>query len=419
MSQTLEERLSAIQDNEDQDAIMALHDELEDIDERIFVLQAALEMECYREVIERLAPLTGDVEAPGEDPRPWTLRGLAHFYDDELGDAQAALSAALKVDARHVPALMARAMVLRDLDYERAGALDIEKAQWLLSDVDAETEDEEQRDLKAQVHNLLATFALEDDERQEAIKMLRVASDVGVDDADYPLDLARLLSLEGDPAGALDAVNAAIERDDLLLEALLMRCQLLGALARHEEAVHAAREAVAIDDEEPYSHTQLAAMLVMAGRFDEALDAANKAIALEPELPDAHQLRVAALQALKRDAEITEADRNLMGELPDLPGFIYGERFDPYEEAGDVLAEMGNMDPSQLMGLADQFFQTGQLPEQLRPLMEQVMQDLPAMLQQMPDIMQNLPPDMANQLAAMTGGGMPDLSQLQNKKSDD
>ena len=403
MSQSIIDQIDELIENEEHDKLFELFDNAQGED-RWTVLEAALEEELTEDVLERLAPLTQDPESPGKEAEPWSLKGLAHYYDDEIDDALEAFSAALQINPRHIPALMGRSLVMRELEYDSAAKLDIGKAQWLLEDVTAETEDEDKRQTKAEVHRVLANMALEDEDIDAARAAFEVATEVGYEDASYPLELARLLSLEGELIEAIEAVNKSVERDDVGLEALLLKSHLLGMAGKNQEAIEVARSAVAIDPEEPYSQAQLASVLLLAGRTQEVLEACDKAIELEPEMPDSYSLKAAALQALGRAEEIDAQWEHFLQEPPDLPGFMYGDNFDPYEEAADTLAELGNMDPNDLMAMANQLFQSGQIPEALRPLMEQAMRDLPAMLQQMPDLMKAMPPGMADQLGALNHG---------------
>lgn len=404
MSETLTEKLEAILEDENEEALGELLGSTTDQEERFKILETALQMEAYELVLENTKDQTADTEKPGADARPWTMRGLALFYQDYLEDAQLALTVALKVNPRSVEALMGRSMVLRELNFERAAMLDIDKAQMLVSEISPD-DDDERCALKAEVHNLRASFALEDEQPEVAVEELRAAAAACPQDATYALDLGRLLTLQGDMEGAIAALDQAIDNDELLIEALLLKSHTLGLLTRHEEAIAAARQAVEIDDEEPFSLVQLAGALLLANRPKDVLETLDKAAEIDAEMPDIYHLKMAALQAVGRAGELGPEAQQYLSEAPDLPNFLYGERFDPYSDAADTLAELSSMDPQELMGMANELFDSGQLPEALRPLMEQVMRDLPAMLEQMPEMLGMLPPEMAGQLQALTGGG--------------
>ena len=296
----------------------------------------------------------------------------------------------------------------------------------------ADADDEEAMAFRGETYNLKATYALDEDDFEAAEAHLRAAHEANPDDPEYLLDLARLLSLTGRVSDAIEAAAQAMERDELLLQAHLLRSQLLGLDGRTDEAINAARDAIELDDEEPYSWIQLAAVLTLRNDHEGALEAAEKAVELDDELVDGHQLRVAALQALGREVQITPQLQARLSEPPDLPDFLYGDRFDPYEQAQEALQEMSEMSPEQIKELTDEVFGMLNLPPALRPMVESMMENLPEMLQQFPGLSKGqIPPELMSSLGGMmppmgmgapaqsAPSGPPNLQVIPGGKDDD
>ncbi len=405
--QTLSNRIEDLLDEENfEQAVTLLQNADEDVTEiRHDLIDHLIEAAQFDIALEVLAPLTKDATNPGENSATWTQLGFIYYYLDELADAQVALSTALKVNKRDVRALTGRSLVNRETDFARAATLDLERALMIMSNVDQNTEDEDKRHLKAEVYNVMADFAMEDEEPAKALEAFDAMVLLCPDDADYQLDLARYLSLQGELEKAIIHCTEAIEADELTIEAHLLRSYLQGAIAEPDAAIESARQALAIDDEEPYSHLQLASCMALKGDFDAVLRHAGDALNLEPDLADAHHMIAAALDTLGRAEEITNDTRAFLQQPTELPGFLYGERFDPYGEIATNMDELANMSPDQLQALTGEIFNSGMLPESLRPMMEQMLQNLPEMLQNMPPgMMDNLNPEMLSQLGNLTGG---------------
>ncbi|MEO1269120.1 MAG: tetratricopeptide repeat protein [Myxococcota bacterium] len=369
--------------------------------------EALMELEEFEEAEEEWDSLDLSFEEPGTDARPWSLRGFLSYYLDEAEEAKAAFDQALKLDGHHVRSMLGRSLVLREMEFDRAALLDLDRALMVLEDADEG--DEKAQAFRGETHNLKATYALDDEDYEAAEQHLRNACKANPDDPEYLLDLARLLSLTGRVEDAMTTAHQASELDELLLQAHLLRSQLLGLNGRSAEAVQVARDTIELDDEEPYSWLQLAAALTLRNDHEGALEAAERAIALDDELIDGHQLRVASLQALGREVELSAELRARLSEPPDLPDFLYGDRFDPYEQAQDALQEMADMSPDQIKELTDEVFNMLGLPPQLRPMVESMMENLPSMLQQYPGLAKGqIPPDLMSSL----GGMMPPMGAM-------
>lgn len=414
----LQARAKELLEEESYEELLTLLEDQDDPALLHYKVDALIETEDFDAALDLLEPLTTNPSSPGQDARPWTQRGFTLYYLDELADAQQSFTVALKIDAGDVRALTGRALVYRENEFHRASQLDLDKALFVLEDVTADTEPRERRVQKAEVYSILADFAMEDDEHEAAREAFDAMIAVCPDEPNYQLDYARFLSLQGELEKAEAACRAAVELDELLIEAMLLRSYILGALARPQDAVAAARQAVELDEEEPYSHLQLASALALVGDFEAVLQSAQAAQELEPDLPDSYQLMAAALDTLDRGEEITDQMRAYLQEPADLPGFLYGERFDPYGEVARTMDEMANLSPDELKQMANELFSSGMLPDALRPMMEQVISDLPNLLKQMPPgMLENLDPSMLGQLTG--GGAPPNLTVIPGGKDED
>jgi tetratricopeptide (TPR) repeat protein len=403
MSQDLKSQIQELLEVEDYEQVLEILQDNTDPELLPFRVEALMETDQFEEAADLLRPLTVDPKAPSP-AWAWMWRGFLHYELDEQEDAKEAFTLALKREPRNVKALIGRALVYRELDFDRAAGLDLDKAMMVLGEVTPETEDPEQRRLKANIHNLRADFALDEDKADVALAELRTAAALVPDDPDYALDLARLLSLQGEVEAAVEACDQAIEGDEGFIEAYLLRSYLMGVLGNGDEALASAHKALEVDPEEAFNHLQLASALVLKGDFEAALASARAAIEADPDLPDGYQLAAAALETLGRAEEITEEMRAYFQETAQLPSFLYGERFDPYSDVARVMDEMGAMDPDELRRATEQLFAEGVLPEAFRPMMEQVIQNLPELLQNMPpEMLQGFNPAMLQQLS----GGQP------------
>lgn len=398
--QALIEQAQELLDDEEYEEALALLEGRDELDLRLIRVEARMELEEFEDAQDDLHEFDFDFDNPGDDPRPWTLKGFLHYYLDETEVGQEAFTQALTIDPQHIRALLGRALLFRDnMEYERAASLDVDRALMLL---DGDDLDDDQRELKGEAYNLRAGFALEDGDIRQAEADLRAAIEVYDEDPEYHLDLARLLSLKGDAEGAIASAEQAVELDDLLIEGHLLISQLYSLQGKADLALAKVKATLDIDPEEPFSYLQLAAIQTLAGNFEAAIEAADQAQALDPDLVDSYQLKAAALQSLGRQAEITADMQPFLNEPPDLPDFLYGDRIDPYDQAREALGEMADLDQDELQSMVQDMFSQLGLPEALRPMVEQMMQNLPALMAQYPELAQGqLPPGMGGMLSGM------------------
>jgi Flp pilus assembly protein TadD len=151
----------------------------------------------------------------------------------------------------------------------------------------------------------------------EAEALLRRAL---ADEPDEPFlrtELGRVLIVQGRSGDALEQTERAVASAPGLAYAHAIRAlALTGDERRRFEAVDAAREAVALDPEDPYGHLTLARTALRADWLDEARSAAGTAIRLEPEDGDAHRVLGGVLLAMERPVEAEEAFREALRRDP-------------------------------------------------------------------------------------------------------
>jgi tetratricopeptide (TPR) repeat protein len=103
-----------------------------------------------------------------------------------------------------------------------------------------------------------------------------------------------------------------------------LRAEQLGQVGRVEEAEHAARQALALDPENPRLLGTLSSTLLLAKRYDEGLAVAEAACAAGPELERPHRLRALHLSMLGRHAEAVQAGYASVTIEPDEPAAAHG-----------------------------------------------------------------------------------------------
>ena len=105
---------------------------------------------------------------------------------------------------------------------------------------------------------------------------------------------------------------------------LALRAEQLGQLGRLAEAERAAREALAVDPENPRLLGTLSSTLLLAERYDEGLAVAEAACAAGPGLERPHRLRALHLSMLGRHAEAVQAGYAAVTIEPAEPAAAHG-----------------------------------------------------------------------------------------------
>ncbi|WP_181779697.1 tetratricopeptide repeat protein [Pseudonocardia pini] len=105
---------------------------------------------------------------------------------------------------------------------------------------------------------------------------------------------------------------------------LALRAEQLGRIGRIPDAERAAREAVALEPQDPRLLGTLSSTLLLAKRYDEGLAAAEAACASGPELERSHRLRALHLSMLGRHAEAVQAGYASVSIAPEEPAAAHG-----------------------------------------------------------------------------------------------
>jgi tetratricopeptide (TPR) repeat protein len=166
-----------------------------------------------------------------------------------------------------------------------------------------------------------------------AAAAFNAAINTGADDAGLWTDIAHFRLRTGEQAGAIEAVNRAIERapgsvNALILKGKLVRDQygLVASLAWFDRALE-------IDDRNIDALLERAATLGDVGRMQDMLAATRDILALEPGNPNALYLQ-AVLAARARDFALARRVVSLIdGRLDGVPSMILLEAAIDYQEA--------------------------------------------------------------------------------------
>jgi tetratricopeptide (TPR) repeat protein len=114
--------------------------------------------------------------------------------------------------------------------------------------------------------------------------------------AETHTSMGAVLEREWDWAGAERAYRRAIELAPNHAGAYHWYANSLTLQGRHDEAIAAARRAVAIEPLSPILHVALGHAYLLGGRYDEAVGQLQKALEIEPASPNAHQFLGLAFQ---------------------------------------------------------------------------------------------------------------------------
>ena len=128
--------------------------------------------------------------------------------------------------------------------------------------------------------------------------------------ADAPVNLARVRLQEGDPEGAREAAEAALELAPNLPRALFFRAMALKALGRYDEALADLRAVQETYPRDRVVNNQVGRLLFLKRDFAEAVAVLEKTLSIDPEDLEAHYNLMLASQGL-RDPERAARHREL------------------------------------------------------------------------------------------------------------
>jgi adenylate cyclase len=153
-------------------------------------------------------------------------------------------------------------------------------------------------------------------EREEAVRLLRLALSMDDDDPDT-LARASAIStfLVGDPASAIELADRAVALNPNSFTAWQARGMVYRNTGQPEEAVRNFERAIRMSPLDPTLHRALVGMgwaLIELGRFDEAIAAGKKAQRQNPSHLATYRCLASAFAHLGRDAEAHAAAARLL-----------------------------------------------------------------------------------------------------------
>lgn len=331
----------------------------------------------------------------------YSLSGWVHYHMDRLEKSREHFDRAIEDNSDALSALTGRALVLQDLnEYELARA-DLTHAIHCAPNND---------DLYA----MRGEVALRLQDIEQAERDLLKAKELGPEDGDNAITLARLFIVTRRMAQALKLVDNVIKNDEhVSLDALLLRSHLHLLQGSIKEARTDAINASNRFPDEAFAFVQLAHVQLAQDNAAMALKAAERAVKLDPSLPDAYTARGSA-HRLKGNATAADADFQRASQADsELPLFLLGPAYDLLQSndfdpahlgsgagTGASMPEMpsmdipgfggmnpfggmpGGMDPMKMMGQL--FDEEGNIRGPFKPLMQMALKNAPTLLKNMP-----------------------------------
>jgi predicted Zn-dependent protease len=289
--------------------------------------EAAVESEDYTRAIEVLdAALEGAEGA--ERAALLTTKGWAKYYlgkggtaPQEVEHARHTFNEALRLDPENWSAMIGRASTHELMGFFNASLLDVERA--------IEIDDQE-----AEPFAIRARIELRRGQTKEALRDFGYAVDSDPADDESRLQYARLLALAGDTISAIEVIGPLVEDGEearLVVPAALLRSQLSLTMGSTEAAIEDARRAIAMDQEQPWGHLQLAACMLSAmnpGEAIQILKHVEKLVADLRDVPDIFALRAMAYEQLDKK-EKAQHERAKAEGSSKLPLIVYGPLLNP------------------------------------------------------------------------------------------
>ncbi|MGV7214705.1 tetratricopeptide repeat protein [Bradyrhizobium sp. UFLA05-112] len=172
------------------------------------------------------------------------------------------------------------------------------------------------------MQNVLLGYAVDAQfDREEAIRLLRLALSINDDDPDV-VAVAAVTSayMVGDRESEIEMADRAVVLNPNSFVAWSCRGQVYRIAGLPEEAIPSFERAIRMSPVDPRLHLMLAGMgqaLIELRRFDEAIAAGKRALRQCPSFSGAHCCLTSALAHLGRDAEAREAAAQLLEVDPD------------------------------------------------------------------------------------------------------
>lgn len=240
--------------------------------------------------------------------------GWAAYYLDKAEVSREYFDQSLSVEEGQVSTLHGRALALVELEEWELARADLVRALSL---------EEEDTGLLA----LMGEVLLRTGDLEGAQGYLGQA--LGQEpDPDVALNLARVMYVRGDIAGALSYVDAVDDdAEEMYLEALLFRSFLRAQHGMVSEARSDAIRASNLYPDEAFAFVQLAQVEMVAERSNMMKRAADRAVLLDPSLSDAYMVRGAAYQMMGMEEEASEDFERAQKAPLELPIFLLGPAY--------------------------------------------------------------------------------------------
>jgi adenylate cyclase len=157
-------------------------------------------------------------------------------------------------------------------------------------------------------------------DREQAVRLLRVALSINDDDPDaMALAAATLAFIVGDCESSIEIVDRAVALNPNSFAAWSCRGQVYRIAGMPDEAIRSFESAIRMSPVDPRLHLLFAGMgsaLIELGRFDEAITAGRKALRHNSSDPVAYRYLASAFAHLGREAEAREATERVLAGDP-------------------------------------------------------------------------------------------------------
>ena len=263
----------------------------------------------------------------------WLATAGRHLAARDLEAADEALDAALALDPNNTDALSMKAQVaLAANDWERARALASQLPDQGQGRKISETLSIQERlaQWRADPSTMSARSALQLANRGRELDPYR---------GDFAYDQARAAELAGDLPAALAHYRRLAEAPDAAAEAYAGQVRVLTSMKRFAEAeqaltAYAGAHPEAVNQERANLRRARAGALLDAGRADEAFEAAREALALDPDDPESLKVLAGVYAKRGQYQDAIDTHRAVLAANPDDPGSLQGIA-GAYEALGD------------------------------------------------------------------------------------
>lgn len=339
--------------------------------------EIAVEQERYEDAINHIAQLFENEEHEWDDEDRSNLLNVkahAHFYAEDLDVARHTFNAALSADQENWTALLGRAMTHNRMGFFVACILDLDQA------IAIDDQEPEPFALRGQVYLQRGDFG-------EAHRDLGYAIEIDPFDEASRLDYARITSLQGNTADAIETLELLVEEGenpDYLVPGALLRSQLSLTLGSAEAASEDAQVAIEHWPESPWGYLQLAACFITGMKGQDALDTLKKAEAFigdARDIPDIYALRANALELLDRHDQAKREKKKAEGS-PKLPFIVYGPILNPARNA--PINPDNPIDIRAILG--DLFGHPDQAPDGYEEALREVIDKIPSIIEDNPEV---------------------------------